>query len=454
MSDEALHDRRRFLRGALSMGAGALLARCVAPRQVVAKGRVRAGGRGLPGVAVTDGLSVARADGEGWFEIPSDARREFLSVTVPAGYGLSGSVRRLTDRPVVFDLEPAREPDGRHAFLVLADPQPSNVAQAAMFREMVPDMAATVRPLGVPAFAMVVGDVVGDAPDLYAAHAESVKGIGAPALHLAGNHDDARRMRRFGPERYSFDRGAVHYVVLDNVRRRIGGYEGRIGREQLSWLAADLACVERGRPVVLFAHIPLLGTLHERQGISPQPWNCTADRAALARLLEPYRTHFVSGHMHEHEHARAGAVREHVCAAVCGAWWNGPVNLDGTPNGYSVFEVSGESFRWHHKAAGSEERMRLYPRGPDGCVVANVWDWDEAWDVSWSEEGGAGGPMERFTGMDPLRERMTRERHATGHLFRARPSQGARRVRVEARDPWGMVHVAEVDPRQPRFAAS
>jgi hypothetical protein len=61
--------------------------------------------------------------------------------------------------------------------------------------------------------------------------------------------------------------------------------------------------------------------------------------------------------------------------------------------------------------------------------------------------------MERFTGVDPLRERMSAERHATAHLFRARPSPGARRVRVEARDPWGGVHVAEVDPREPRFGA-
>jgi hypothetical protein len=56
--------------------------------------------------------------------------------------------------------------------------------------------------------------------------------------------------------------------------------------------------------------------------------------------------------------------------------------------------------------------------------------------------------------MDPLRERMTAERHATAHLFRARPSPTARSVRVEARDPWGNVHAAEVDPRQPRFPAS
>jgi hypothetical protein len=404
-------------------------------------------------VAVTDGVSVARTDGEGYFEIPSDPRREYLSVSVPSGFGLAGAVRRIGVRPVCFDLEPA-EADERHAFLVLADPQPADAAQAAMFRGAVPDMAATARALGVPAFAMVAGDVVGDAPELYGAHAESVAGIGVPVLHLAGNHDDARRMRRFGPERYSFDRGAVHYVVLDNVRPRIGGYEGRVGREQLAWLRADLARVEPGRPVVVFAHIPLLGTLHGRHGTSPRHWNSTVDRAALARLLELHRARFVSGHMHEHEHARTGAITEHVCAAVCGAWWNGPVNLDGTPNGYSVFEVRGESFRWRHKATGSGERLRLYARGADGCVVANVWDWDPDWEVSWSEEGGPRGPMERFTGVDPLRARMGAERHVTAHLFRARPSAGARNVRVEARDPWGDVHAAEVDPRQPRFAAS
>lgn len=447
MSEEPLQDRRRFLRAALALGAAAVLSRG-APRSVLARGRVRGGGRGLEGVAVTDGVSVVRTDPEGGFEIPTDTGHPFLSVCVPSGYELAGGFQPLTGRPVWFDLEPLHANDERHAFLALADPQPTDAAQAALFRDAVPDMAATVRSLGgVPAFAITCGDIVGDAPHLYPAHEESVAGIGAPVLHLAGNHDDPRLAHRFGPARYSFDRGAVHYVVLDNVRRRAGGYEGRVGKDQLRWLRADLAAVEPGRPVVVFAHIPLLGTLDERHGRSPTPWNTTADRDAVARLLAPYRARFVAGHMHEHEHARVGRIREHILGAVCGAWWNGPVNLDGTPNGYSVFEVSGESFRWRHKATGSEERLRLYSRGPDGCVIANVWDWDPDWQVSWFEEGGPRGPMERFLGMDPLRAHARAEHHATGHLFRARPRASTRAVRVEARDPWGAVHAATVDPR-------
>lgn len=429
--------RLQFLWSALAFGACAAWPR--PPRFVGARGRVRGGGRGLGGVAVTDGRSVARTDAEGYFEIQADAGSRFLSVRVPSGYGLNGMFRPIAGSPVCFDLEPLPVPDERHAFLVLADPQPANAAQAALFREAVPDMAATVRSLGVPVFAMVCGDIVGDAPELYAAHAETVAGIGAPVLHLPGNHDDPRLARRFGPERFSFDRGAVHYVVLDNVRRRAGGYEGRIGRDQLAWLAADLAGVEPGRPVVVFAHIPLRGTRGDRHGRSPEPWNSTTDRDALARLLEPYRARFIAGHMHEHEHARVGAIREHIVGAVCGAWWNGPVNLDGTPNGYSVFEASGESLRWRHKATGLGERLRVYPRGPDGCVVANVWDYDPDWQVTWCDERGRRGPMERFTGMDPLRARMGAERHLTGHLFRA---PAAPSLRIEARDPWGGVHAA------------
>jgi hypothetical protein len=62
--------------------------------------------------------------------------------------------------------------------------------------------------------------------------------------------------------------------------------------------------------------------------------------------------------------------------------------------------------------------------------------------------------MERYTGMDPLRAHLGAAHHATAHLFRARPAPHARAVRVEARDPWGNVHVATVDPRAPRFKAS
>jgi 3',5'-cyclic AMP phosphodiesterase CpdA len=48
----------------------------------------------------------------------------------------------------------------------------------------------------------------------------------------------------------------VHYVVLHDVFWHGAGYVGYLGADQLAWLAADLARVERGRTVVVCTHIP------------------------------------------------------------------------------------------------------------------------------------------------------------------------------------------------------
>lgn len=52
--------------------------------------------------------------------------------------------------------------------------------------------------------------------------------------------------------------------------------------------------------------------------------------------------------------------------------------------------------------------------------------------------------MRRVRGVDPLWRARGGAEHRTDHLFAARPAEGTRVVRVEARDPWGEVHAAEL----------
>ena len=95
--------------------------------------------------------------------------------------------------------------------------------------------------------------------------------------------------RRFGPRYYSFNRGAVHYVVLDDVFWYGDGYIGYLGEDQLTWLANDLALVEPGTPVIVATHIPAMGGAYLRIGESaPRIASAITNRAALYRLLEPF----------------------------------------------------------------------------------------------------------------------------------------------------------------------
>lgn len=502
--------RRRFLstlgRSGLALTAAAvfgpagLLADPYRPRSrdrsrsapVRLRGRVATPrGEGVAGTAVTDGLSVVQTEEDGSFELVSFHDQPFVYLTKPSGYAFetseTGTARfyvPVTAAPgetqeVAFTLEPL--PDGpatAHAFLALADPQTQNTWEIErMMADAVPSVRETVRALGErPVFGVSVGDIMFDDLSLYDEYEQAVQQMGVPFYQVVGNHDldfdavtdagsSATFQQRFGPPYYSFDVGAVHYVVLDDVFWTHAQYIGYLDDEQLGWLEQDLARVEAGRPVVVFQHIPALSTRFRRAGEGrPSAGMAVSNRERLYELLAPFEAHVISGHTHETEHVFEGRVAEHVRGAVCGAWWSGPIGYDGTPNGYSVFEVDGEELRWRHQPSteAADHQLRVYPAGADPQapdeLVANVWDWDPEWTVTWYEGADRRGAMARRVGLDPLSVALHRGSEAparrpwvdpvpTGHLFYApAPSDPQAPLRVEAVDRWGRAYTAEANP--------
>jgi hypothetical protein len=462
----------------------ALLGR--ADHAVRIRGRVTARGRGVTGVVVSDGRLVVSTDADGRFELRSDVSRRFVSVQPPAGYrlpvGPHGTL--LLHRPirpdasgemqVLFPLEPLAEPEDRHAFLVLADPQTQDAYEMGRFHaETVPDVRETVAGLGLPTFGVGCGDIMYDDLTLYPEYERAVQAMGIPFAQVVGNHDLDQTGRTdeastetfsgyFGPRWYAFDRGRIHYVVLDDVFWHGAGYLGYLDQDQLAWLEADLARLERGRLVVVFLHIPVTTAAHLRRGRkSPEIATAVTNREALHRLLEPFRARIFTGHMHESDHVFEGGVHEHNLGTVCGAWWTGDICHDGTPNGYGVFEVSGDDLRWYYKATGKPvgHQMRVYPRGADpaapGEIVANVWNWDPEWTVVWYEGADRRGAMARRTGFDPMSvalhtgEDLPARRGwvdpvPTSHLFYAPVGSGVRDARIEATDRFGRRYVGMI----------
>jgi len=492
--------RREFLAGAASIGAAlalppSLRADPLAPlglprgraTPVRVRGRVTALGRPVPGSAVSDGLSVVSTDADGRFQLVTDRSRAHVAVTPPAGYGIpvnpAGTARLYQpvaadargDATAHFSLTPLGSADERHGFLVLADPQTQDGYEMGRFHaETVPDVLASAKAMGdVPLFGVADGDIMYDNLDLYPEYERAVGLMGMPFFQVVGNHDldldatsdedsTATFTRRFGPRYYSFNRGRIHYVVLDDVFYYKGGYLGYLPADQLGWLAADLARVEKGGTVVVFLHIPLLSSLYERNNEARPPIaNSVTNRDALLALLEPYRTHLISGHTHECEHRMHGKVAEHTLGAACGAWWTGDICYDGTPNGYGVFEAAGDELRWRYKATGqaAERQCAVYPLGADSRspdeIVANVWNWDPSWTVAWYEDGERRGAMARRLGLDPEavltqagpdlpKRRGWVDPEPTAHLFYAPVSRRAREVRVEVTDRFGRTSTAIV----------
>jgi hypothetical protein len=490
--------RRDFLKRLSLAGATALSVPWTAtgaspslhsPRSVQVTGRVTDPDGGLAGVPITDGVSVTQTDVDGRFRLEASARQPFVYLTVPAGYRLptheNGTARFYwpldpaadDTMEAEFQLRPLAQSDQNHAFTFLADPQTRTEAEMETFQaEIVPDVRQTANALGDrPVFGVGGGDLVFDDLSLFAGYEEAVRQMGMPFVQVVGNHDlnfdapgdpgsTATFRQHFGPEYYSFDRGAVHYVVLDDVYwpggDGFGGetddYLGHIDATQLQWLEQDLAMVEDGRTVVVLAHIPPLSTAYARRGeSSPSVRGMIVNRTALYELLDPFDAHIITGHVHENEHRYEAGPHEHVVGTTCGAWWTGPICYDGTPRGYAVYEVNGESVRWRYKSTGrnADHQMRLTRVEQDGeeRILANVWDADDEWTITWYEDGIRRGKMTQNTGIDPMvRELYAGEdrpkKHSwvepqpTDHLFFAPYNSDADRIRVEATDRFGRAY--------------
>jgi hypothetical protein len=413
----------------------------------------------------------------------ADRSRTFLTVSVPSGYHLPttevGTARCfLPIRPDArgemaagFELRPIPGGDQRHAFLTLADIQTQDGEDMSRFhRESVPSLKATVEKLGgQPVFGVGDGDIMWDRLAMFDDYESAVRQLGIPFVQVVGNHDldlDGRTdeastatfEKRFGPRYYSFNRGAVHYVVLDDVFYHGGGYLGYVGTDQLTWLANDLALIDKGSPVVVFAHIPLMTGLATRQGQAiPGISSYVVNRQAVYQVLSEYGTTVLTGHIHESDFSLEGGIQERNLGAVCGGWWTGEICYDGTPNGYGVHEVNGSEIRWRYQATGRDEtyQLRVYPRGADPAapdeIVANVWAHEPGWRVVWYENGERRGEMARRVGVDPLAakllatDRLPAKRPwvdpiRTGHLFYAPTPAAAGEIRVEATDPWGRIY--------------
>ncbi len=128
---------------------------------------------------------------------------------------------------------------------------------------------------------------------------------------LPGEHDasldrGAAFQEFFGPTHWSFDHAGVHFVALDNV----SDPAARIGDEQLAWLAADLAKLDREAPVVVLTHRPLFD-------LAPQ-WDwATRDGDQAVALLMPHANVTVFyGHIHQEHHFMTGHIPHHAATSL------------------------------------------------------------------------------------------------------------------------------------------
>lgn len=420
-------------------------------------------GSGIPGVVVSDGFTCVRTDANGVYQIVRErSHADCVYVTLPAEYAVPVTsdnhplfYKKIDMAAAVCRRDFALEPlpggkEERFALLCIADPQCRNDRSVARFREeSIPDIDATAR-LYDNVYALTLGDITdNNKTDLWNKMKASMSNREVVFFQCMGNHDHLNESNRdvtttywksienyrkyFGPQNYSFDRGDVHFVVMDNILHgekpdngedmefAIGFYDW-----QFEWLCEDLSFVPATKAVVLCCHAPFRG------GTS----HCHSDKRYRRKTLELLsrfvEAHLMIGHTHytqNYLHSVGGkTIYEHIHGACCGAFWHATFNKDGTPNGYGVYEFDGAHLAsWRYKGTGcdADEQIRVYDGdytfydphvnvnmsskpalhtynyGLKGYIVANVWNIEpDGWDVSLWQNGAKVCDMTRFREYD------------------------------------------------------
>ena len=458
-------------------------------------------GSPVAGVAVSDGVTIAQTNSAGAYELPYRDNAEFVFVSVPSGYDIplddTGSpmlYKRVNQAGTYdFTLHPQADggkADSTHVLFVFSDPQVLNGYDDHRFRyETVEDVLAFKQtyPAGTKFYGICVGDIVWDWYNANSLMKSYFEAMGFPSFMVIGNHDhnctaadqgstskqdsiaDDKFTAVWGPTYYSFNIGAVHYVVLDNVlytgHNGSKNYNCGLTPEQQSWLQQDLALVPNGTPIVVSFHIPtrsMTGVL-----TNLKQW---INKGAVVQ-------HLLAGHTHTNIVNEISArLIERTMGAAEGAFWCSNWCADGSPNGYMVYETNGQKGfnHWFYKATGYpvEHQIRTYPvnsidagNAKTNCVLANVWSYDSKSQVN-IYENGVKHVMRQFTGLDPkiydvmLDEGDTRPNYpgsdggtiasknpgaeATGHMFYYEPEDPNADFVVEFIDRFGTVYTQPV----------
>lgn len=346
------------------------------------------GEKGLPGIAVSDQETIVITNRDGKYRI-NTGPGNFIFVIKPAEYDFAGTKangegfykKAETGGPIDFALTP-KKVKTKFTALMIGDPQmrgekPLNAFQEDIVTELLYNEAD---------FACVLGDIADNDLSIYPREKEMIEQLPYPVYHVFGNHDiDEQAVtakeasgvfsQYYGPDYFSFNEGAVHFVVLNNIvyhgwdqgGNKRGDYFGGLPDPQYKWLEKDLNHVADDKLVVVMSHIPFLEKYTDKASIT-----------RLFSLLEK-RSHslLLSGHLHYVENQFLNKdsywggmqpVQSLTIGAACGSWWTGPLDerglpvatcIDGAPNGYFRFCFDGNKYNYYFVPANHRSDFQM-----------------------------------------------------------------------------------------------
>src|SRR5690625_2651963 len=335
--------------------------------------------RGVPGVAVTNGVEVVQTDGDGTYELPVRDNMT-VSVTQPSGWQVPvdsdmfaqfsynhmpagspdlefGGIEPTGDTPRAVNF-PMIESDATaqsdQDCAIASDTQAYDMTEMGYARDgAVRDLVQRddYQACGV----LLLGDNVGDDLSLNDELRDIYADVNGPVRAAPGNHDmdydaedDAHALDtfrdQFGPSHFSYDVGHTHFVVLDSIDysgdESTKAYTESISDEQLEWLENDLRNVPESAHVVIATHAPIVTHRDVVVDNATELYDVIADYPNAVTI---------GGHTHTQENLVAGEQRAEwadagidelshtqiVAGAVSGSWYSGGLNADGLPYSFT-----------------------------------------------------------------------------------------------------------------------
>src|ERR1700739_2478117 len=151
--------------------------------------------------------------------------------------------------------------------------------------------------------------------------AQVIGSVGLDVHYVPGEHDNLddvplkSYLERYGKNTegtgwYSFDQNGVHFIGLNNVMDLKAGGMGKLGPEQLAWLADDVSGLSASMPIVVFAPIPLWTISKDWSG-------GTDDSEQALSLLKRFGSVTVlNGHIHQLMQKVEGNVTFHTARST------------------------------------------------------------------------------------------------------------------------------------------
>lgn len=395
------------------------------------------------GVVVSDGYTCCVTDASGKYSMKTSAFAYYIMYSIPSDVkveigtdGLPCFYKKLQNDVKVYDFTLTKQAvetkfrilgvgdiqvkDGTHITRYMNETQ----ADLKEFKNNHTDM---------PVYAIHMGDLVANKWDLYPDIIPKLDAAitGVPMFQTIGNHDhqfpkanNIAAQRTYesycGPVNYSFNRGDLHIVVMDDIihsAEESSKYDGGFLPFQYEWLQQDLSHVSKDKGILLSVHIPFREYFFKEYGLGDKTGCYWTEVLTLISEYASYK--IISGHVHvinnTYNH-KIGTkyIQEYALGAACGAHWTSTVCYDGAPNGYGVMEYDGATLKNYYykstkKDAGFQMRIYYAPDFPDfeyngdpykwglatldGTYVVNIWNMTDSWTTEVFLDGQSYGSL-------------------------------------------------------------